>query len=158
VQGSCVQASLPSSSPDSGIQQPVCYKVDDPSTLYLRFNIDKAKEAASAFCASLISRGVVLDAQHTTISPYIVSGAAENNGSLALTVLFDVDSCPTDKSMQSVDFAKLGQTECENDLFVAISEVCAQDSTWGDFNPDYTVEGGVFANDCGLWSMGGQPA
>ena len=34
----------------------------------------------------------------------------------------------------------------------------AQDSTWRDYNPDYTLEGGVLLNDCGMFSLVGLPA
>jgi hypothetical protein len=64
--------------------------------------------------------------------------------------------CPTDKSVSTVDFAKLGYNECYSNLYTAISEVCAQGSTWADYNEQYTLEGGVFGNDCALWAMTSQ--
>ena len=32
----------------------------------------------------------------------------------------------------------------------------SQDSTWGDYNKDYTLEGGVVGLDCGLWALTGE--
>jgi hypothetical protein len=58
--------------------------------------------------------------------------------------------------MQEINFAKLGYDECYMNLYTAISEVCAQDSTWGDYNKDYTIEGGVYGADCGIWAMTSQ--
>lgn len=35
----------------------------------------------------------------------------------------------------------------------------AQDSSWGDsYDPNYTLEGGLYLNDCGLFSLAGLPA
>ena len=38
-------------------------------------------------------------------------------------------------------------------------KIGAQDSSWGsDYDPDYTIEGGLLLNDCGLFSLSGLPA
>jgi hypothetical protein len=68
---------------------------------------------------------------------------------MAIAVLFDVSACPADKSRTNLDFKALGQQTCVADLFKAISEVCGEDSTWINYNPQFTIEGGVFASDCG---------
>ena len=34
----------------------------------------------------------------------------------------------------------------------------SQDSTWGNYDADYTLEGGVVGLNCGLWSLAGEPA
>ena len=34
----------------------------------------------------------------------------------------------------------------------------AQDPGWSAYNPDFTLEGGDFLNDCGLFSLEGLPA
>lgn len=46
----------------------------------------------------------MLDAQASPLKPYSVSGAAENGGQLALSVLFDVLGCPTDKCTNDAGF------------------------------------------------------
>ena len=83
-------------------------------------------------------------------------GAAENNGMLAVSVMFNVASCPQDQSNSTLDFSQLGQTECETDLFGTIDEMCEQDSMWEGYNQGFTLEGGLNLADCGLWSLTGQ--
>ena len=120
--------------------------------------------------------------------PSTVVGAAENGGMLSLTVQFDVAGCPDDKSMSTIDFTKMNSDECVQNLYLAVSTDClssvlplfpfpnpkkspigssihclsyflgSQDSTWGDYDPNYTIEGGEFLNDCGLWRMVGEPS
>ena len=34
----------------------------------------------------------------------------------------------------------------------------SQDSTWGNYNADYTLEGGVVGLSCAVWSLAGEPA
>lgn len=116
----------------------------------------QASEAATKYCARLVDQGVVLSRSQGASPASVVAGAAEKGNDLALSVVFDVSACPADKSISTLDFSKLGQQDCEKDLFGAISQFCQQDSTWGDYDPDYTLEGGVFAIDCGLWGMVGQ--
>lgn len=41
-----------------------------------------------------------------------MNGVAENKAGMSLVVIYDVSGCPTDKSMSTVDFKKLGQDEC----------------------------------------------
>ncbi len=99
-----------------------------------------------------------------------------------MDVLFDVEACPKDKSQTTLDFTKLSAEECQSDFYLSISEYCklscpllpplfedsrvlmkiktgAQDSSWGGgYDPDYTIEGGLLLNDCGLFSLSGLPA
>ena len=51
---------------------------------------------------------------------------AEKGGSLALSVLFDVDSCAPGTAVgdQKLDFKSLGQQKCVDDLFTYISTEC----------------------------------
>ncbi len=157
VQGTCLADSLPSAAPYSEYQGPSCDKAAGPGSPNPRINIKQAEDGASKYCAALAQGGVVLSADHTFPKPFVVPGVAENNHDLALQVLFDVSACPTDKSSSTVDFSKLSIQLCQADLFSALSEVCAQDSTWKDYNPQYTLEGGLFGADCALWSMRAQP-
>lgn len=165
--------------PNSGVQPPICNKVDDTQNDFLRINAKKAQQAAADYCTSLASNGVVLSADSDSPKPGIVAGAAEKNRQLALTVEFDVDGCPADKSSSTVDFTKMSADECLQSFFTAISEACmcpppspyehslkrkltiiflgAQDSTWSNYDPNFTLEGGVFLNDCGLFGMTGEP-
>ncbi|KAL9024262.1 MAG: hypothetical protein Q9196_006642 [Gyalolechia fulgens] len=158
IEGSCTEGHYPTLAPYSGVQQPICHKVDDDQNDFVRINDDKAKQAASDYCNNLKSGGVVLSATSDNPKPGTVVGAAEKGGMLSLTVQFDVAGCPTDKSMSTIDFTKMSSDECVQNLYLAVSTDCSQDSTWGDYDPNYTLEGGVFLNDCGLWSMVGEPS
>ncbi|KAL6714324.1 hypothetical protein ACLMJK_007747 [Lecanora helva] len=158
IEGSCTEGHYPTLAPYSGAQQPICNKVDDDQNDYVRINDDKAKQAASDYCNNLKSGGVVLSATSDSPKPGTVAGAAEKGGMLSLTVQFDVAGCPTDKSMSTIDFTKMSSDECVQNLYQTVSTDCSQDSTWGDYDPDYTLEGGVFLSDCGLWSMVGEPS
>ena len=124
IEGNCIEASFPSETPYSGIQPPVCQKVDSASDDYLRVNSDKAKQAAADYCSTLSQDNVVLDAQASPLKPYSVPGAAENGGQLALSVLFDVSGCPTDKSQMTLDFTKMTATECQSNFYLDFSEAC----------------------------------
>jgi hypothetical protein len=88
------------------------------------------------------------------VPPYTQTGVTENNAAMTLTVLFAIQACPTDKSKTTVDFKALGQAECYSNLYTAIATVCVQDNTWTKYNPNFTLEGGVFENDCAVWSLG----
>ena len=156
VQGSCKAGSLPSAAPYTGVQGPSCDKATGAGSPNPRINKDKASQAAADWCAARMSDGLVLDATSSVPKTDIIDGAAENNGDLAIAVLFDVTACPKDASKTKLDFKALGQQACEMDLFGAISEICEEDSTWTNYNKDYTLEGGIFASDCGLWSLTGQ--
>lgn len=72
---------------------------------------------------------------------------------MTLAIQFDLSACPTDKSTSVLDFVALGLDACYEDMYTQLSNVCAQDSTWSDWNPDYSLEGGVYAADCALWSI-----
>ncbi|KAL2059596.1 hypothetical protein ABVK25_000889 [Lepraria finkii] len=104
IEDSCIEASFPSETSYSGIQPPVCQKVDSASDDYLRVNSDKAKQAAADYCSTLSQDNVVLDAQASPLKPYSVPGAAENGGQWALSVLFDISGCPTDKCTNDAGF------------------------------------------------------
>lgn len=140
--------------PYSGVQPPSCANGDgDPGTSP-RINDTQAAKAASTYCAQLISDGIVLSASGASVNAYTVKGVAENNAAMSLDVLFDISSCPTNKVNSTVDFKSLGLDECFANFYTTLADVCEQDHTWEDYNPDFTMEGGVFANDCGLWSIG----
>lgn len=149
----CAAATLPSSTPYSGVKTPSCDCADGDAGSQPRLNDAKAQAAAANYCSQLIKSGVVLSATNSDYAPYTEPGAAENNAAMSLTVMYDVEACPQDKSIATVDFKKMGQAECYANMYTAISEVCAQDSTWAEYNKDFTLEGGVFENDCALWSM-----
>ncbi|KAF2233140.1 hypothetical protein EV356DRAFT_503985 [Viridothelium virens] len=156
VEGSCTAGTYPSLAPYSGVQAPVCEKANGAGT-QPRLNSASASSAAATYCSELIASSTVLNPTAAPSAPAIVgNGAAENDGHLAVAVIFDVSSCPQDKSNSTLDFAGLGQEECEMDLFGAIGEMCSQDSQWPGYNPDFTIEGGAYLADCGLWSVTGQ--
>ena len=126
VEGSCTMASVPSTRPDSGPQELICNKVDSPQNIYLMFNETQAAHGAAAYCAELISAGVVLSATTTAPKAWVIQNAAENGGYISLTVLFDVDSCDpgTLSSNQKLDLKHLGQDQCYQYLFEAIARPC----------------------------------
>lgn len=156
IAGSCTQASLKSATPNSGPQTPVCWKVGTGH--YVRFNASQAALDVTKYCADLISSDTIINAQHTAPPVgHSVSGGAEKGGEITLNVLFDVNSCDpgTSKADQKVDFAAIGQDTCYENLYTALAQICAQDSTWGDYDADYTLEGGSWARNCAIWSMSG---
>jgi hypothetical protein len=118
-----------------------------------RINDAKAKQAATDYCAQLIKDNVVLSAQSSDVKPYTQAGVAENKAAMTLSVMFAVQACPTDKSKTTVDFKALGKDECFTNMYTAISSMCAQDKTWTKYNADFSLEGGVYENDCGVWSI-----
>ena len=126
IEGSCVQGSLPSATADSGPLQPVCNKVDDASNKLVRINSTQAEQASADYCANLISAKTILDGNASPPKTGIIANAAENGGSLAISVLFDVDSCApgTPSQKQKLDFTQITQEQCEQDLFTAISTYC----------------------------------
>jgi hypothetical protein len=40
-------------------------------------------------------------------------------------------------------------------MIFPMTTVCEQDSTWADYNKDYTMMGGVFMDSCALWVVQG---
>ena len=76
--------------------------------------------------AKLAEDGVKLTEDSTYVKPYIVDDAAEEGGKLALSILFDIDSCPLDKSISELDFTALSQEKCQQNLVDTLSQVC----TW----------------------------
>ena len=126
IQGSCVQAHEPSSTPDSGPLVPVCNKVDSTTDDFLRINDTQAQKAATTYCANLISSGTVLDSKGGEPKAGTQPNAAEKGGTLALSVVFDADSCGpgTAAQDQKIDFKALGQDQCFDALYTSISQYC----------------------------------
>jgi hypothetical protein len=149
----CAAATLPSSTPYSGVKPPSCDRTDGDAGTQSRLNDAKAQAAAADYCSQLISNSVVLSATNSDYTPYTEPGAAENNAAMSLTVMYDVEACPEDMSMTTVDFKAMGPDECYANMYTAIAEVCAQDSTWVEYNANFTLEGGIFENDCALWAI-----
>lgn len=125
IEGSCVQGHLQDIPPNSGPQPPVCDKADDASNSLLRINAAKAAQAAADACAQLINEKIILSAASSlNLTPQVVQNAAEKGGTLMLTVQYDQDSCPSDKSTQVLDFAALGTAECQNNFYGVFEQVC----------------------------------
>ncbi len=125
IQGSCVQGSEPKAPPyTGGLNPPVCNKDDIGPSPLLKFNSDAAKKAAREYCATLASNKVLLDGKSSPPKPYIVAGAAEKNGYLALSVLFDLAGCPPDKSASVLDFTKMTTRDCLHNFYTTLSQVC----------------------------------
>lgn len=153
VQESCVGGSLPSATPYSGPVAPSCDKADGSAGSLPRINETQAINAANTYCNDLVNQKTVLSATSTTVNPLTVKGVAENGASMTYTILYDVNYCPSDKSVTTVDFGAMGESTCFTNLYTALA-TCAQDSTWTNYNPQYTLEGGVYGYNCALWSLG----
>ena len=177
IQGDCKQATYPQYPPFSGPQIPICLKADASTDDYLRVNASQAEQAAADYCSALAQAKIVLNDNSSPPKPYHVAKAAEKGGQLVFSVLYDKSSCPTDKSSSTLDFTKLSVKDCQDDFNGIVAQYCkstalfntisktfadggqgAQDSSWGDYNPDYTLEGGSYLSDCGLFSLAGLPA
>ncbi|KAI9690172.1 MAG: Ankyrin-2 [Bathelium mastoideum] len=146
IEGFCTMASFPSATPDSGATSLICYKVDDKSNDYLLFNATQAAKGAADYCANLVSSGVVLSATSSSPAAGSLPNAAEKGGFVSFAVVFDVYSCDpgTTNDDQKLDFKKMGQDQCYHYLYTSIATSCAKDDTWADYNPEYSVEGGMF--------------
>ena len=125
IQGSCTQSSEPQAPPYSGgLNEPVCNKDDNGSSPLLMVNDDAANQAASQYCAALASNKVILDGQATAPKPYTTTGAAQNNGDLVLSVLFDLSACPPDHSASVLDFTKMSTKDCFDNFYTSLFEAC----------------------------------
>ena len=152
---SCIADTLPSATPYSGSQGPSCDKADGTPGSNPRLNLTAAQNAASQYCQNLVDTNVVLINDTGDPKPGTEAGAAEGGADMALTVMYDVSSCPQDKSNSTLDFGTLGVDACFSYLFTALSEVCAEDSTWANYNPQWTLEGGIYATSCRLFAING---
>ena len=158
IEGTCTGALLPTATPDAGREQPVCAKVGTGDSL--RFSAVQAAVMVETYCEELFFGNIVLSAHSPVPKVGTQPVGAEKGGQIAVDVLFDVDSCEpgTPPGDQKFDFAAHGPDVCFQNLYTVIATSCAQDSTWADFNPDYTLEGGAWGRSCVLWSMEGIPA
>ena len=75
---------------------------------------------------------------------------------MVLTVLYDVTVCPADKSTSTLDFGAPGIEQQVEHLVADLSEVCAKDAAWVNYDTEWTLEGGGYATACGLFGMYGQ--
>ncbi|MCJ1371368.1 hypothetical protein MMC20_002583 [Loxospora ochrophaea] len=153
VESSCIADTLPSVTPYAGSQGPSCARADGAAGSAPRLNMTVAQDAASQFCANLVNTNVVLSSSTANPAPDVEAGAAEGGADMVLTAMYDETSCPQDKSNSTLDFGTMGLDACFGLLFTALSEECAEDSTWTDYNPDWTLEGGVYADACGLFTI-----
>lgn len=90
------------------------------------FNQTQAAQGTTDCCAELISDGVVLSASSASPEAGRVENAAEKGGYIALTVLFDVDSCDpnTSSADQNLDFKAFGQDQCYQYLYETLAQAC----------------------------------
>lgn len=156
VEGNCKAASLPSAAPFSGNQGPSCDKADGSAGAEPRLNQDKFKNAASGYCDSLIGSKTVLKDGNANPKPAILKGEAEGDKDMVLTTMYYQTSCPSSKANTTLDFSEYGRQACFDAFFTPMDTVCAQDSTWGDYNKDFTEMGGVYATNCGLFAVTSQ--
>ena len=97
-----------------------------PATNVSASTIPKQSRLRQSNCANLISAKTILDDNDAPPEPDSIANAAEKEGSLSLSVLFDVDSCAPGTSVedQKLDFTQMSQEQCEQDMFTAISAEC----------------------------------
>jgi len=90
------------------------------------FNATQTADGVSQYCASLISSKVILSASETEPNPSYIAGAAENGGYVAITVVFDVDSCDpnTSSASQKLDFGTWTLDNCYLFLYTSLADVC----------------------------------
>jgi hypothetical protein len=102
---------------------------------------------------------VVLSSTNPPPKDGFAANAAENGGYVALSVLFDVDSCDpgTSADDQKVDFGAMSPDDCFQYLYTTIKDFCAKDPSWQDYNKEFSVKGGTWAGKCALWSVSGLP-
>ena len=122
----------------------------------LRYNTQSAASAVATYCSSAISDKVVLTSSETTMKAGIAPGA-ENGGNIALSVIYDDNYCMNSPNPGKIDFAALGQSQCEM-LWGQITEGCETDPTWTNNDSQYEGMGGVAGMFCGLFGVTGQPA
>lgn len=158
VQGSCVAATLPSATPFSGPETPVCSKADGSEGSLPRLNATVALEAASRYCQNLVDDKVILAKDGGSPKAGVEPGAAEGGADMALAVVFREEACPEDHSISEVDFGKLGPEGCFDLLYTQLEQACSQDSTWADYDPEWTFQGGVWAGQCGMFGIYSQDA
>jgi hypothetical protein len=156
VSGTCTSGSYGNVPDFTGIEPPSCFKADGASTeIYYRLNAPLVKEAAQNYCIDLVTKGTVLKDNGNGPQPWIVHGVGEKNTDLVLSVLYDKSSCPSDKSMTTLDFAAYTSGSCVDSFFTSISQTCEQDSTWPNYDSEHTLLGGTFMNSCALWTVKG---
>lgn len=141
--------------PYGGKQAPACARADGSKGSLPRLNEKEAEKAATAYCKSLIKSEVVLKKlvdMKKRPYPLTFKGTAEDKKTMTLYVSYDVAACPKDKKTSELDFKKLGQKACE-ESFNDINKVCVQDKKGKDYNKDFTLMGGVYRNECAIWSL-----
>ena len=156
VQANCVAAILPSTTPFAGPLTPSCVKADGDSGTSPRLNATKASDAASTYCQNLVDDKWVLSADGPNPKAATLVGEAENGADMSLVVMYDEASCPQDQSSSTLDIAAMGVDACFENLYTNLEAYCSQDPGWGNYDPEWTFEGGVAGNLCGLWSINGE--
>ena len=156
VQGSYVAATLPSATPFSGPEAPACSKADSSEGSQPRLNATVALEAVSRYCQNLVDSKVILSKDGGSSKAGVETGAAEGGAGMAIAVLFRQEACPDDHSISELGFGKLGLEGCFDLLYTPLEQVCPQDFTWEDYNPEWTFQGGVWADQCGMFGIFGQ--
>ncbi|KAL9051522.1 MAG: hypothetical protein Q9162_005951 [Coniocarpon cinnabarinum] len=126
------------------------------SSNILRFNTQSAVNAVSTYCANAISDKLVLTNSSTTAKPGIASGA-EKDGNIAITVLYSDQYCLNSPNPGKIDFAALGQRDCEKQ-WTEIVQACSTDPGWQNNDPRFEGLGGMAGDFCGLWGVRGQLA
>ena len=155
AESSCIGRPFPSATPYTGSQGPICGQADGAPGSSPRLNLRVAQNAARQYCQRLVDEEVVLSDGTGAPKPATEAKVAEGGADMVLTVIYDVSSCPQDHSNSTLDFGALGVDACFNHLFNAVSEACVEDRSWIHYDPQWTLDGGIYAVSCGLFALNG---
>ncbi|MCJ1448534.1 MAG: Suppressor of the cold-sensitive snRNP biogenesis mutant brr1-1 [Stictis urceolatum] len=123
-----------------------------------RINIDVVNGAVTTYRKNSVSEKWLQGEDKANPKAGNDEGKAENGGDIALIVMY---SCIMSRLVlpirapPSLTSESWASRKCWSYLFQALEEVCQQDDTWIDYNENFPLMGGVYANDCGLFSMAG---
>lgn len=146
---------LPKADPYSGIQAPMCMKADGSPGSSPRLNQAAAREAAAGYCKNMVNSKWILK-RGASPAPAVVTGKAEGEKSMILSIMWYEPSCAKDKHTDVYDFGKISVDTCMDNMITALSATCKIDKSWGaKWNKDYELQGGVWANDCAMYSLYG---
>jgi hypothetical protein len=120
-----------------------------------RLNQAAAREAAAGYCKNMVNSKWILK-RGASPAPAVVTGKAEGEKSMILSIMWYEPSCAKDKHTDVYDFGKISVDTCMDNMITALSATCKIDKSWGaKWNKDYELQGGVWANDCAMYSLYG---
>jgi hypothetical protein len=121
----------------------------------VRMNADAAAAVSSQYCDELAGNKTIADS-NTSLPSRVFEGQGEGGANITLSLIPNVEYCPTDGSMSTIDFTKLSHADCVQNFFGTINGTCFEDSSFINYNSSVTFEGGMIGVDCGVWAIAGQ--